>query len=730
MKKTVIYWSALALTAASLLTACSADDDLMQQGEGKLALSATLSGDLDVVSRADADQLRELYGESLTVWLTKPGSGPVRQYEGIDNIPSGPVTMPVGSYVAEAWAGDSVSASFDKKYFKAFQEFSVTAGATEQLNINCKIANVVASVVYLDGVDDLLKDYTLEVGNTKGSVVFEGKDSRKGYFMMPKDETSLTVKLNGTTLNGKAYTQSATIADVKGTTEYVINIKPGNGTVDQIGGAYFDITVDATEIDVNDEFVITLAPQIKGIGFDINTPVTGEQGKIGRRSVYITATEQLSTVILESEALTAYLGGYNRLDLINAEAAYLDNLRGAGITVSKVTADDGRLTNIRVNFEEAYTNALTNGTFTYLFKATDGDTSNEATLTIEVSDAPVQVLPVNAAELSYTSVTLRANILKAPTAVVSRAGEKLGFNYRKAGEASWTFVEGAVEGSVMTAVINSLTNDTDYEYQAVYDDFTTSVMTFATLAYPQLPNAGFEDWCMSGKVQLICASEDQMWWDSGNHGSATMGVTLTGPDETLKHSGRYSARLRSQYVGLGFAGAFAAGNLFTGHFIGTENVTYGILGWGRSFDFKSRPKALTGWVKYTPGQVVSGNNKGSGDHIAVGEMDRGIIYVALLTDDLTTQGDNAYQEWPVVVRTKGPKLFDKAGANVVAYGELVFNEATTGDGMVQFNIPIEAVNSSLSEAYIMIVASASIYGDYYQGGEGSTMWLDDLKLVY
>jgi len=729
MKKTIIYWSALALTAASLLTACSADDDLLQQGEGKLALSATLSGDLDVVSRADADGLRELYGESLTVWLTKPGSGPVRQYEGIDNLPSGPVTMPAGNYVAEAWAGDSVSASFDKKYFKAFQEFSVTAGATEQLNINCKIANVVASVVYLDGVDELLKDYTLEVGNTKGSVVFEGKDTRKGYFMMPKDDKNLTVKLNGTTLNGKPYTQSATIADVKGTTEYVINIKPGNGTVDGIGGAYFDISVDATEIDVNDEFVITLAPQIKGIGFDINTPVTGEMGKIGRRSVYITATEQLSTVVLESEALSAYLGGYSRLDLINAEAAYLDNLRNAGITVSKVTAADGRLTNIRVNFEEAYTNALTNGTFTYLFKATDGDTSNEATLTIDVSDAPVQSLPVNGSEISYTSVTLRANILKAPTAVVaSRAGEKLGFNYRKAGEAAWTFVEGTVEGSVMSAVINSLTNDTDYEYQAVYDDFTTGVMTFATLAYPQLPNAGFEEWCKSGKVQLICASEADMWWDSGNHGSATMSKTLTEPDGSIKHSGQYSARLRSQYVGLGIIGAFAAGNLFSGHFLGTEETTKGILGWGRPFDFKARPTALTGWVKYTP---AAADKNGAGDKIAQGEMDRGIIYIALLTDDKTTQGEvDIYPEWPVVVRTKGPKLFDETAANVVAYGKLEFNEATPGDGMIQFNIPIEAVNSSLSEAYIMIVASASIYGDYYQGGEGSTMWLDDLKLIY
>ena len=32
--------------------------------------------------------------------------------------------------------------------------------------------------------------------------------------------------------------------------------------------------------------------------------------------------------------------------------------------------------------------------------------------------------------------------------------------------------------------------------------------------------------------------------------------------------------------------------------------------------------------------------------------------------------------------------------------------------------------------YIIVVASSSKYGDYMEGGKGSTMWLDDLELVY
>lgn len=725
MKKSIIYWSAIAATATSLLTACSADDSALLQGEGKIAMTATLSGDLKVVSRADADELRELYGESLKVWLTKPGSGPVRQYEGLANLPTEPVAMPAGAYVAEAWAGDSVSASFDKKYFKAYNEFTVTAGQTEQVTINCKIANVVVSVVYDDTVDEVLKDYTLEAANTKGSVTFEGRDERKGYFMMPQNDNDITLTLKGKSLDGSAYTQTATIPGVKGTTEYVVKIKPGESDVEIVGGVFFDITVDTTEIPVDDnDFVITLAPQIKGVGFDINQPIVAEQGKVGRRSIYITATEELTSVVLESEALSAYLGGFNRLDLLHAETTYLEQLAAAGIMMSKKNDENGKVTNLRVNFEEAYTNKLTKGIFNYKFTASDAERSNEAVFTIEVSDAPIATATVDPASISYTTVTLRANVMKIPQAVVSRAGNTLGFNYRPVGSSQWSFIEGTLEGTTLTANVSGLKNDTSYEYQAVYDDFTGTIMTFTTLAYPQLPNASFEEWCMSGKVQLICASEDQMWWDSGNHGSATMSKTLTKPSTQYVHSGRYSAELKSQFVGLGSIGAFAAGNLFTGHFLGTESTTYGILGWGRQFDFKARPTALTGWVKYVPGTV---QKKGAGSHISEGEQDRGIIYIALLTNDLTTQGDGT---WPVEIRTKGPKLFNENGANVVGYGKIVFDGPTSGDGLIPFTIPIELVNPSLKEYYIMIVASASYYGDYYEGGEGSTMWLDDLHLEY
>ena len=44
--------------------------------------------------------------------------------------------------------------------------------------------------------------------------------------------------------------------------------------------------------------------------------------------------------------------------------------------------------------------------------------------------------------------------------------------------------------------------------------------------------------------------------------------------------------------------------------------------------------------------------------------------------------------------------------------------------------PIEYRNMDTKPTSIVLVASSSKYGDYFTGGVDSTMWLDDLKLVY
>ena len=57
-------------------------------------------------------------------------------------------------------------------------------------------------------------------------------------------------------------------------------------------------------------------------------------------------------------------------------------------------------------------------------------------------------------------------------------------------------------------------------------------------------------------------------------------------------------------------------------------------------------------------------------------------------------------------------------------------ESTEGDGLIPFTIDIEYRSLTRIPTYIVLVASASYYGDYFTGSSSSVMWLDDLELVY
>lgn len=170
--------------------------------------------------------------------------------------------------------------------------------------------------------------------------------------------------------------------------------------------------------------------------------------------------------------------------------------------------------------------------------------------------------------------------------------------------------------------IKGLTPGTTYEYQAMDGEQVSSVTCeFTTETEFQPENAGFEYTSGSSPI-VIYGGGQQMWWDTGNHGSASMGKNVTTPDTSVKHSGNQSILLSSQFVGLaGILGKFAAGNLFAGKYLKTDG-TDGVLGWGRPCI--SRPKALKVWVRYEPGTVDNG-----GSYIANGATDQGIIYVAV-----------------------------------------------------------------------------------------------------
>lgn len=728
MKQNIKSLGLLAVAASSMMLAgCSADDLFgPRDGEGTLSLTASIGNDVKVVSRADADQLRADYGESLLLWITKPGEGPVRQYNGIDNVPTDPVTLHSGSYVAEAWAGDSVAASFDKKYFKGYTPFDITNGNSTAVEVKCNIANVVVSLSFDESVDAALKSWTVTVANGEESITYEGHDARKGYFMMPKkaDNEKLTLTLEGTAPNGDAYSQTADIEAPKGGYEYKVNFSHTPGSFND-GGAFFTITVDETEIVVEDELVITLAPEIFGIDFDIAQEQAAATGEMGRKCVFISAVDRLSSLTIESANLQHYLGS-STADVFSLSESALARLAAAGINFMTYKNEAGEINRVRVNFEADFTNNLVSGVHTFKFIAGDNgdgtEKTSEATLSLRLSNAAVELN--EAAEVSYTTTTFVATIVK-PDELTGNVG----FNYREKGTADWTFVAGTNNGTTLTATVDNLKFGTTYEYCAVAGGYTSPAKELTTLTPPQLPNASFEQTSThSDKALMFSADPNDFYWDSGNHGSQKMSKNVTEVTTKYFHSGKQGLCLHSQFVGLGsIAGKFAAGNIFVGKYLATEGMD-GVLGWGRPFNCPIRPKALKVWARYEPVNITHDDTSAL-PSVNKGDPDNGIVYIALVTDQTMSYKN---ENWPQVVKTKSSErqLFDPSGSNVVAYGEHVFTSATTESGLVEITIPLNDVNPNLTVSNIIIVASASRYGDYFVGGNGSLLYLDDFELVY
>ena len=143
--------------------------------------------------------------------------------------------------------------------------------------------------------------------------------------------------------------------------------------------------------------------------------------------------------------------------------------------------------------------------------------------------------------------------------------------------------------------------------------------------------------------------------------------------------------------------------------------------------FTSRPVALHGWVKYNRGKMDYIKGSPVGMSFAKGDPDEGIIYMALGRWTAAEYGGT--EQSPVQVYTRDTKtFFDPEGKDVIAYGEVVFT--TSVDEWREFTVKLDYTATDVVPTHLMIVCSASRYGDYFTGSSDSVMWVDDFELVY
>lgn len=291
-----------------------------------------------------------------------------------------------------------------------------------------------------------------------------------------------------------------------------------------------------------------------------------------------------------------------------------------------------------------------------------------------------------------------------------------GFQYRRSDSTEWiTVADSDVKhnGGAFSTCIPHLTPMTEYVVRAFSDDNIGNEITVNTGVGLDLPNADFESWWLKGKVWCPWAEGGSSWWDTGNTGAATLGQSNVTPSDITPSGIGRSARLETRFVGIGAIGKLAAGSIFAGSFRKVDG-TNGILDFGREWNVC--PTKLKGYYNYTTSPI---NYASEEFKSLMNRPDSCHIWIALTDMDA-----------PYEIRTnpKNRNLFNPDDPGVIAYGQLVQGDNT--DGWKPFEVALKYKATNRKPKYLLVVCAGSKYGDYFTGGTGTVLYVDDLSLSY
>ena len=285
--------------------------------------------------------------------------------------------------------------------------------------------------------------------------------------------------------------------------------------------------------------------------------------------------------------------------------------------------------------------------------------------------------------------------------------------YRAASSSEWTQLPAEVvivDGINVTARIDGLQQGTEYEVKLNFNGGDLPTQTFATSLPVQLYNFSFDDWYSPDNGTLwypYAQGASVPTWDTANPGTKMLSIAPTSKETEDVVNGS-AVRMESMYKA-----KFAAGNIYTGRFDKVDVASMGAtLYWGT--EFTSMPVALKGWYKYIPKPI----DKTDQSHAnLIGQMDKCQIQIFL------TDWDSQFH-----INTGAGRFVDIANdPNIIAYGKIESDQAMSE--YQEFTVPL-VYRSQRKPKYIVISCCASYLGDFFTGGVGSTLYVDEFKLDY
>ena len=625
-----------------------------------------------------------------------------------------PIKLQIGYYDVVASNGENLNAAFDNPYYKGVKNVRIYPDKINTVNLTCTLANTIFSVEFPEEFDQHFDVYEVSVTNgigdplvlsnapSSGNSLEAGFDA-EAYFAVTG---TLTWNLYLKNIEGTEYRHTVTYTDVKARQHYHLKFNLGED-VSADGAFVVKVTLDNTldesshelildfdnrylpSVSSNDEFAVES-------GEPVTTPVGNTISKVLQFSTPVGV--QSLRITHDNDALVAS-GLPKSVELVGASAT---DLSAVGIQVSpspgtKAVAAGAQGVVLDIT---TFVSKLPVGSYEMDFTVIDAKGHYDVfELVLEViSDVDAEAVAAYTGWACFAKLEGRYFTADMP--------EGMTFQYRKTSEAEWTEVdpsEMVVNAASLryTTILFGLEPNAQYVFRAVSaEDKETKEITFSTAASATIHNLNFDSWSDSDKYPNASGYDI---WDSANSSGAA--ITTKPVTDAVKG---YAARLESVKA----MGMMAAGNIFTGQFAGLAGLG-AKLDWGTPFN--ARPIAVRGYYKYSPKTIDMAKAPYTD---MKGQMDQSQIVVFLT--DWTSQ---------FRINTSNKEFVDLDNdPGIIALGQ--HNSSNADAGYVKFTLPLVYRDATRIPNFLVIAAASSRYGDYFTGGVGSVLYVDEFELIY
>ena len=739
-----------------LFVACSEEENLSQTS--KTGFLVSLAEDVKVESRSTPEELGEPVASQFNLKITNQVTGS-ELYNG--SYTSDLIQASAGTYAIEATHGENQLLAVDAPYYKGTAEAELADGESKTVNVKCKVANALASVVFSDGgalkFEDQFSECELNVLVAGDSALIDGVKS--AYYRAgstPTFEFRGILKDGGEevvqTLTDDKFSDPATFA---AGAHCVITLKIG--AVEP--GVKIEITkVEVKEVTVSETIPMEWLPKPKvtATGFDSNNTLAFVETEQKQAALNLNLSSALQDIKFKFNFEDEQFASLDKEKeyLLSTDKATIE--QALDITLPSV-GDKPESIDLKPLLAKLQTNAgattintieidvKANNRWSSEVKEGEEASNLKYTLTCNKPEFSVSVKPENcwAWEFTVDEVSVTAgNLEKIKSNLVYQYFD--GINWVNCSDGlTQRFVKDEDRKYIY------LTDNLDlrtYRVRALYRNEIPSDEVTVILEEPwQLPNSDMEDWSEdnyrggrysfnpwdSNGIQFWDTSNDfttrhrynssNFLWDNiaNYNGFHSVSYVLGHGNKGLAAEIRSTANGRGNISGVEYSYNKVAGDLFTG----TANVIVehqSIGGDANGGDdkyikveasFSSRPTALQFYYKYVPYSSDSWSV-----HIELLDENKNIIIQNEKTSS-ETMSDWSAEPFRVELNYANDMTYAKC-----KYIYVIF-KSTINEGA---NMPYREITQTF---YVLEngILNAKTYSPAYVG---SVLTIDDISLVY